>query len=102
MVTTAWIGPRAFCFKPAMVVIFAVEPLLKKDPEYLLLDEKEFGKVGLRNQTLSWKNVQIELPDLTGNKAVHPYDLWSRSFGYSDHGSGSERRGRHFLADERK
>jgi len=45
------------------------------DPEYLLLNEHEFGKVMLRNQTLSWKNVPIELPDLKGKTVVHPNEL---------------------------
>jgi DNA-binding XRE family transcriptional regulator len=47
----------------------------RDDPEYLLLDEAEFRKVGLRNQTLSWKNVKIVLPDLKGNLMIHPYEL---------------------------
>lgn len=47
----------------------------KKDPEYLLLDEKEFKKVSLRNQTLSWKNIKVELKDINGNKIIHPYEL---------------------------
>ena len=47
----------------------------KKDPEYLLLDENEFKKVALRNQTLSWKNVKIELTDIKGNKIIQPYEL---------------------------
>lgn len=49
--------------------------ITKKDPEYLLLDEKEFKKVTLRNQTLSWKNIRIELTDSKGNKVIHPYEL---------------------------
>lgn len=47
----------------------------KEDPEYILLDEAEFRKVGLRNQTLSWKNVKIELPDLHGNLLTHAFEL---------------------------
>ncbi len=47
----------------------------KRDPEYTLLDEKEFRKVKLRNQTLSWKNVTIELVDTKGKKTVQPYEL---------------------------
>jgi DNA-binding XRE family transcriptional regulator len=47
----------------------------KEDPEYILLDENEFRKVGLRNQTLSWKNVKIELPDFQGNLLMHAYEL---------------------------
>jgi DNA-binding XRE family transcriptional regulator len=62
---------RALDFKG----LFKKWKITRKDPEYLLLDEHEFGKVMLRNQTLSWKNIQIELPDLKGNKVVHPYEL---------------------------
>ena len=47
----------------------------KKDPEYTLFDEKEFKKVTLRNQTLSWKNVAIELVDINGKKFLQPYEL---------------------------
>lgn len=47
----------------------------KNDPEYILLDEREFKKVRLRNQTLSWKNAGVELTDLNGNKTVYPYEL---------------------------
>lgn len=47
----------------------------KNDPEYLLMNEKEFKKVDLRNQTLSWKNVKIELTDINGNIKVHPFEL---------------------------
>ncbi|HET7116546.1 MAG TPA: hypothetical protein VFI29_08655 [Hanamia sp.] len=48
----------------------------KEDPEYLLLDENEFKKVKLRNQTLSWKNIGIELIDIkTWNKTIQPYEL---------------------------
>ena len=49
--------------------------ITQKDSEFILFNENEFGKVTLRNQTLSWTNVQIELPDLKGNKLVHPYEL---------------------------
>src|SRR5690349_8371128 len=47
----------------------------KKDPEYLLLDQKEFKKVNLRNQTLSWKNVKIQMNDINGQPVVHPFEL---------------------------
>jgi len=49
--------------------------ITKKDPEYLLLTESEFKKVSLRNQTLSWKNVKIELTDINGDKKNYPYEL---------------------------
>lgn len=47
----------------------------KSDPEYILLDEREFKKVRLRNQTLSWKNAGVKLTDLNGHKVIHPYEL---------------------------
>lgn len=47
----------------------------KNDPEYILLNENEFKKVSLRNQTLSWKNVRIELPDMEGKINIHPYEI---------------------------
>jgi DNA-binding XRE family transcriptional regulator len=47
----------------------------KKDPEYPLLDEKEFKKVKLRNRTLSWRNICVGLVDTTGKKLMHPYEL---------------------------
>ena len=55
--------------------LFSKWKVTKKDPEYLLLDESEFQKVTLRNQTLSWKNIEIELIDIQGNKIIHPYEL---------------------------
>lgn len=47
----------------------------RKDAEYSLLDEKEFRKVKLRNQTLSWKNIEVELVDINGMKFMQPYEL---------------------------
>ena len=47
----------------------------KSDPEYKLLDFNEFRRVKLRNQTLSWSNILIELPGFEGKKSVHPYEL---------------------------
>lgn len=55
--------------------LFKKWKISKNDPEYLLLNEKEFKKVSLRNQTLSWKNVKIELADIKGDKTIHPYEL---------------------------
>lgn len=55
--------------------LFSKWKISKNDPEYLLLNEKEFKKVALRNQTLSWKNVKIELKDIKGEKTTHPYEL---------------------------
>lgn len=47
----------------------------RRDPEYKLLDEREFRKVKLRNHTLSWKNVGVELNDIHGKLVLHPYEL---------------------------
>lgn len=55
--------------------LFREWKMTKADPEYILLDENEFKKVGLRNQTLSWKNIQIALPDINGNVTKHPFEL---------------------------
>ena len=40
-----------------------------------MLNENEFKKVTLRNQTLSWKNIKPELTDIQGNKIIHAYEL---------------------------
>ncbi len=55
--------------------LFSKWKITKNDPEYLLLDEKEFKKVSLRNQTLSWKNIKITLAGIEGNKIIYPYEL---------------------------
>ncbi len=55
--------------------LFEKWKVTKKDPEFQLLDEEEFKKVTLRNQTLSWQNVKLELIDVDGNEIIHPYEL---------------------------
>ena len=55
--------------------LFSKWKVSKSDPEYLLLSEKEFKKVELRNQTLSWKNVKIELKDFNKKKTIQPFEL---------------------------
>lgn len=55
--------------------LFKKWKVTKDDPEYPLLYENEFKKVTLRNQTLSWKNIKIELKDIDGNKIIHAYEL---------------------------
>jgi DNA-binding XRE family transcriptional regulator len=47
----------------------------RTDPEFILTDEKEFKKVSLRNQTLSWENLKIPLTDFEGNETYLPYEL---------------------------
>lgn len=46
-----------------------------QDVEYRLLDLKEFKKVGLRNYTLSWPNIGIEIKNETGQFEKHPYEI---------------------------
>jgi DNA-binding XRE family transcriptional regulator len=55
--------------------LFSEWKVSKSDPEYLLLTENEFKKVGLRNQTLSWKNVKISLRDFDGKENIHSFEL---------------------------
>jgi DNA-binding XRE family transcriptional regulator len=45
------------------------------DIEYPLLQHKEFKKVQLRNYTLSWNNIQVELISEVGKKEKHPYEI---------------------------
>lgn len=46
-----------------------------QDVEYRLLDLKEFKKVGLRNYTLSWPNIGIEIKNERGEIEKHPYEI---------------------------
>lgn len=55
--------------------IFRKWKLSKTDPEYLLLDPKEFKKAALNNNTLSWKNIKIPLIDVTGKEKTHAYEI---------------------------
>ncbi|MEX2428207.1 MAG: helix-turn-helix transcriptional regulator [Bacteroidales bacterium] len=45
------------------------------DIEYKLLDLKEFKKVELRNFTLSWPNIGLEIKDENGQTEKHPYEI---------------------------
>ncbi len=45
------------------------------DIEYKLLDLKEFKKVELRNFTLSWPNVGLEIKNENGQIEKHPYEI---------------------------
>ncbi len=47
----------------------------EKDAEYKLLDLKEFKKVELRNFTLSWPNIGIEIKHNNGQIDKHPYEV---------------------------
>jgi DNA-binding XRE family transcriptional regulator len=45
------------------------------DIEYKLLDLKEFKKVKLRNFTLSWSNIKIEIKNEIGQIEKYPYEI---------------------------
>lgn len=45
------------------------------DIEYPLLKTSEFKKVGLRNYTLSWKNIEVKLFSEDGMEQVYPYEI---------------------------
>jgi len=47
----------------------------EQDIEYPLLQEKEFQKVKVRNQTLSWDNIELKLVDENGKEQIHPYEI---------------------------
>ena len=47
----------------------------ENDIEYKLLDLKEFKKVGLRNFTLSWSNIRLEIKNENGQIEKHPYEI---------------------------
>ncbi len=49
--------------------------LKNSDPEFALLNPVEFRKVGLRNNTLSWKNIMIRIQDLDGNPVDYPFEV---------------------------
>jgi DNA-binding XRE family transcriptional regulator len=55
--------------------IFSDWNVSKEDIEYKLLDFKEFKKVELRNYTLSWPNIKIEIKDENGQVEKHPYEV---------------------------
>jgi len=47
------------------------------DIEFPLLDPKEFEKVTLRNATLSWSNIEIQIKNENGQIEIHPYEIGS-------------------------
>jgi DNA-binding XRE family transcriptional regulator len=47
------------------------------DIEFQLLDTKEFEKVTLRNATLSWSNIEIQIKNENGQIEIHPYEIGS-------------------------
>jgi len=55
--------------------IFKEWKLTPNDIEYPLLDKKEFQKVQLRNNTLSWKNITVLLINEQGKEEKFPYEI---------------------------
>lgn len=55
--------------------LFKKWKMSKKDHGYKLQNEEEFKKVGLRNNTLSWKNIRVKLVGLDGKETSHPYEI---------------------------
>ena len=55
--------------------IFKNWEVSKDDIEYPLLDVNEFSKVCLRNYTLSWSNVTIQLKNEIGEQMNLPYEI---------------------------
>ncbi len=75
-------GYKIFCmFNNGELRVIDFESLFKKwnvsekDVEFILLQQKEFEKVQLRNYTLSWNNIQIELADENGIIQKYPYEI---------------------------
>lgn len=55
--------------------LFKKWKLKKSDKEYLLTTPSEFKKVTLRNQTLSWPNIQTEIINRKGKVLLTPFEL---------------------------
>ncbi len=55
--------------------IFTDWGINESDIEYKLLNEVEFKKVKLRNQTLSWENITVKLTDENGKEKEYPYEI---------------------------
>ncbi|PRY86990.1 helix-turn-helix domain-containing protein [Mongoliibacter ruber] len=55
--------------------IFKQWNVTKNDFEYTLLDGKEFKKVKLRNYTLSWPNIEIQVKGENGESLTLPYEI---------------------------
>jgi len=47
----------------------------KGDPEYTLFSPKEFGKVELENDTLTWHNIELYISTAKGSKIKVPFDV---------------------------
>ena len=55
--------------------IFNAWNISEHDVEFPLLNVKEFEKVELRNYTLSWPNIRVELQDENGHIKNQPYEV---------------------------
>lgn len=55
--------------------LFEEWKITRDDVEYPLLQESEFKKLQLRNYTLSWENIQVELLNENSNKQLHSYEI---------------------------
>lgn len=55
--------------------IFKEWNVSKNDFEYPILDEKEFKKVELREFTLSWPNIEIQIKGESGENLTLPYEI---------------------------
>jgi len=56
-------------------IIFNDWNVSEQDPEYKLLDLKEFKKVELQNYTLSWPNIGLKIKNEKGQFDKHPYEI---------------------------
>lgn len=55
--------------------IFSAWNISGNNFEYPLLDPKEFSKVTLRNYTLSWPNIEVQIHDQNGETMIVPYEI---------------------------
>ena len=55
--------------------IFDEWEITEKDFEYDLLNIEEFNKVELRNYTLSWPNIKLEIKNKNGQTEKYPYEI---------------------------
>ncbi len=55
--------------------VFKEWNITESDIEFTLLDESKFKKMELRNQTLSWSNIEVRLIDEDGQELIHPYEI---------------------------
>lgn len=56
-------------------MIFQEWKLRPEDKEYILLQKDEFNRVELKNNTLSWGNIDVSLKNEKGEENVFPYEI---------------------------